>query len=177
MFMFIFINKACPGIMTADLSRYFKGLVTTFVYRNDLVPSLSFGLFRDFKNITLSFSQEKGIAEDVIGKLLNGYTNQKKEDPPVSEPQDDLFYWALLKTLEADMKTEKLYPPGRVYWINGIEDHSEDPDCSPTIRQDVAHTKISLFEVQDVETVFSDIKFSTSMFTLAGNFPEVTFCF
>jgi|1048.fasta_scaffold212489_1 hypothetical protein len=63
------------------------------------------------------------------------------------------------------MKAEKLYPPGTVYWINGIEDDNEDIITDKSQKSNSTNTKISLYEVEDVETVFSDITFSTSMFT------------
>lgn len=75
-----------------------------------------------------------------------------------SVDRDELWYWALLKTLRADMKAEKLYPPGRVYWIN-----------SPTLEEDGIQASkpsfVKLDEVDDVEMAFSEIAFATHMFT------------
>ncbi|KAJ3309490.1 hypothetical protein HDV04_005982 [Boothiomyces sp. JEL0838] len=144
---------ACPAIMSAELSRHFKKLMTTFVYRHDIVPCLSLGLVRDFRNITVSLCHEEGMAEGVIGKVLGIF----KEHETGTTQRDELWYWALLKTLRADMKADKLYPPGRVYWINA--NHDQLPkNAKPS-------TTLSLFEVDDVEIAFSEIIFSTSMFT------------
>jgi hypothetical protein len=155
---------ACPAIMSADLSRFFKGLITTFIYRNDVVPCLSIGLIRDFRNITISLCNEQGMAEGVIGKVLGVF-----QQPVPETERDDLWYWALLKTLRADMKAEKLYPPGVVYWINA-NPHGYNQDRPVDTSKlngakEAETTLLSISEVDDVEIAFSEIVFSTSMFT------------
>ncbi|KAI8899404.1 hypothetical protein BC833DRAFT_585794 [Globomyces pollinis-pini] len=155
---------ACPATMSADLSRYFKSMITTFIYRHDIVPCLSLGLIRDFRNITISLCHEEGMAEGVIGKVLGVFSEHQKPKQSgvhLSEPHEDLWYWALMKTLRADMKADKLYPPGTVYWINA--DHeSVNADMQP---ENSKTSMLNLYEVDDVEIAFSEIVFSTSMFT------------
>jgi hypothetical protein len=182
---------ACPAVMSSELSKSFYSLITTFIYRHDVVPCLSLGMVRDFRNITVSFCHEEGMAESVIAKVLGVFGAEKEAD----KERDELWYWALLKTLRADMKAEKLYPPGKVYWINGqdngfaVVDTKESPTSSPstssfdygssTARSNASSptppvpptpppletTPISIWEVEDVEMAFSEIVFSTSMFT------------
>jgi hypothetical protein len=82
---------------------------------NDVVPSLSIGLIRDFRNVTYNLWREPGIAETVIGKVLGIIPGVPG---PTRDEAEELWCWALLKTLRADMDAEKLYPPGRVFWIN-----------------------------------------------------------
>jgi hypothetical protein len=143
---------ACPAIVSPDLSKFLSNLITTFVYRNDVIPCLSLGLISDFRNITISFGHEEGMAESVIAKVLGIYKEEER---------DELWYWALLKTLRADMKADKLYPPGRIFWINGREG---DQVVDPTV--DKAGTSLlSIWEVDDVEDAFSELFFSTSMFS------------
>lgn len=149
---------ACPAIMSPDLSKAFRNLVTTFIYRHDVVPSLSLGLIRDFRNITVSFCHEEGLAESVIAKVLGVF----KESGGGLGERDDLWYWALLKTLRADMKAEKLYPPGRVFWINA-KDTTFDEDLKK--EEVLATTPLSIFEVEDVAVAFGEVVFSSSMFT------------
>ncbi|KAJ3355991.1 hypothetical protein HDU91_005609 [Kappamyces sp. JEL0680] len=157
---------AVPAVMSGDLSKSVRDLVTTFIYRHDIVPCLSLGLVRDFRNITVSLAHEEGMAESVIAKVLGVF---KQDLEPQTRERDDLWYWALLKTLRADMKADKLYPPGRVFWINGQEtgfaaeepaSHSSDKGKSSS-----ATTPLSICEVEDVELAFSEVLFSTSMFT------------
>ena len=74
------------------------------------------------------------------------------------DPNNDLWYWALLKTLRADMRAEKLYPPGTVFWLNAADGFDPTP-VPPSM------TELLISQVEDVEVAFSEIYFSTSMFT------------
>ena len=89
-----------------------------------MIPTLSLGLIRDFRNVTVNLCHEKGIAEKVIGKVLGIFKDYSRNNTTLNtglyDSNDDLWFWALLKTLRADMKAEKLYPPGRVYILNFI---------------------------------------------------------
>jgi hypothetical protein len=92
----------------------------------------------------------------VIGKVLGIFQDSLTGS---AEPKDDLWYWALLKTLRADMRAEKLYPPGRNYWINSPASDHDAPDSSSKA------PLVQLHEVDDVETAFNEVTFSTTMFT------------
>jgi hypothetical protein len=158
----------CPAVMSSELSKCFHDLVTTFVYRHDIVPCLSLGMVRDFRNITISFCHEEGMAESVIAKVLGIFGAEKEND----KARDEMWYWALLKTLRADMKAEKLYPPGKIYWINGqdsgfvaCEDALNGSSGGDSQSETSDTTPISIWEVDDVEVAFSEIVFSTSMFS------------
>jgi hypothetical protein len=71
------------------------------------------------------------------------------------------------KTLEANMQSTNMYPPGRVFWA------MRDGDLHPAHRLhfheaglDAARKredKLRLFEVLDVEKVFSQIVFARDM--------------
>ncbi|KAH6568632.1 hypothetical protein BASA60_008588 [Batrachochytrium salamandrivorans] len=178
-----------PAIMSAELSRSYKLLIHCFIFRNDVMPCLSLGLVRDFRNVTVNLCQEHGMAERIIGQILGVF---KKSDTALSSGVDDsdesLWYWSLLKTLRADMKAEKLYPPGKIYWINA-NTGTLMPHSSPAYAQTTAFKSgtsaqpttaaltlpssvpinksvpISVHEVQDVELAFSELAFSTRMFT------------
>lgn len=117
---------------------------------------------------------ESGVSEKVIGKALGIFQDSNKSNTAVGVgdnemglKDDELYYWALLKTLRADMKSEKLCtdyinitdPPGRCYWINSPA-HSDQNFSKGT-----ENSKLSLHEVDDVELAFSEITFSTTMFT------------
>ncbi|KAH9275482.1 hypothetical protein BASA83_002256 [Batrachochytrium salamandrivorans] len=155
-----------PAIMSAELSRSYKLLIHCFIFRNDVMPCLSLGLVRDFRNVTVNLCQEHGV----------------------DDSDESLWYWSLLKTLRADMKAEKLYPPGKIYWINA-NTGTLMPHSSPAYAQTTAFKSgtsaqpttaaltlpssvpinksvpISVHEVQDVELAFSELAFSTRMFT------------
>lgn len=64
------------------------------------------------------------------------------------------------------MKAEKLYPPGLVYWINANHTGFAEQKKVATLEKiDHETTLLSISEVDDVEIAFSEIVFSTSMFT------------
>ncbi|KAJ3007392.1 hypothetical protein HKX48_009176 [Thoreauomyces humboldtii] len=169
-----------PAVMTLDLSRHYKDLITSVIYRHDIVPCLSLGLIRDFRNVAVNLCNEQGMAERVIGKVLGVFKRfpaggavpptPGKTDPDSME--DDLWYWALLKTLRADMKAEKLYPPGSVYWIDAttpaiiaetIATDAPPPPPRPAGKSS-SRTALTVHVVDDVEKAFSEFTFSRTMF-------------
>ena len=131
------------AVMSLEMSRKCKKLITGVVFRNDVISSLSLGLVKDFKNVAVNLSHEHGMAEDVIGRVLGlsslssgGSTSTSPatyEPPSPAGPKsyysnggsgdrdsavifkDEDWYWSVLKTLRADMNAEKLYPPGTMY--------------------------------------------------------------
>lgn len=147
---------------------------------NDVVAALSIGLIRDFRNISFNLWQEPGIAESVISKIL-GYFPDKSKHGAYDEA-DELWCWALLKTLRADMDAEKLYPPGRIFWINARTEYmsiskvnlsndvfssDESPsDASPSSSSGSSSPNpniMTMHLVQDVERAFSEFTISSTM--------------
>ncbi|KAF9961273.1 hypothetical protein BGZ70_008329, partial [Mortierella alpina] len=172
-----------PCVMSLPLSRYCEGLITTVVHQYDLVPTLSLGLLRDFKNVAVTLHEEGQVVEDIVRRLIIGASSNKvnaerqaAEDakvasttytsslangsastpsapsspppppPPKKEPQDGVlpkrsqtipmyseydswqlqeaedqdWSWSLIKTMRADMGSDKLYPPTPVYLVESI---------------------------------------------------------
>jgi hypothetical protein len=102
--------------------------------------------------------QERGLAEQIIGHVL-GFTSTAggggTRGAAAGEAPDDLWYWAVLKTLRADMRSDKLYPPGEVYWMNAGCPVSAAP----------AHVlPLTLHCIEEVELAYSEIMFSKTMF-------------
>lgn len=66
---------------------------------------------------------------------------------------------AVRKTLEANMQTSNMYPPGRVLWA------LRDNDLHPSHRKhtDKDEDKLRLFEVLQVDKVFAQIVFAKDM--------------
>jgi sn1-specific diacylglycerol lipase len=65
------------------------------------------------------------------------------------------------KTLEANMQTSSLFPPGRVWWA--LRDGDLHPGNRTSENSVKGKEKVRLFEVLDVEKVFSQIIFATDM--------------
>ncbi len=61
----------------------------------------------------------------------------------------------MLKTLRADMRSDKLFPPGDMFWINA---------ANPIVPLDLQHIPLTLHEVEEVELAFCEIMFSKTMF-------------
>ncbi|KAI7816028.1 hypothetical protein BC939DRAFT_470685 [Gamsiella multidivaricata] len=156
-----------PCVMSLPLSKYCQGLITTVVHQYDLVPTLSLGLLKDFKNVATTLHEEGQVVEDIVKRLIIGassnkpnaerqeaaskvesttYTSSAGPTPPPSPPkkdhlpetpkrsqsmpmyseydrwqlqeaEDQDWSWSLIKTMRADMGSDKLYPPSPVYLL------------------------------------------------------------
>jgi hypothetical protein len=136
-----------PGPMDLELSSYCAGLVTTVVHANDVVSSLSLGLLHDFKNVANSLYAERDVTDEIISKIVS------RLGPAMTiSDEDDQWFFALIKTLRADMKSEKMYPPSTVYLVESIP-------------QSTGQDKVILSRCDDVQSYFSEIKFSRTMFS------------
>ncbi|KAF9425515.1 hypothetical protein BGZ76_003203 [Entomortierella beljakovae] len=172
-----------PCVMSLPLSRHCQGLVTTIVHQYDIVPTLSLGLLRDFKNVATTLHEEGQIVEDIVKRVIIGVSSnkananrQKAEEakvasttytspingangangansaklspqtpppPPkdhvetpkrsqsfptyseydrwqLQETEDQDWSWSLIKTMRADMSSDKLYPPTPVYHLESV---------------------------------------------------------
>ncbi|KAK9768193.1 hypothetical protein K7432_001389 [Basidiobolus ranarum] len=171
-----------PCVASLDLSKECSGLVTSVVNHYDIVPCLSLGLLKDFKNVAMSLYEEAHIADRIISSVLgihsgqsiyskisrtnssfSSSTNTMDEhqlstlDPLDGDPDRDWF-WSLIKTMRADMSSEKLYPPGVLYLL----DTKATLDVQPTQRA-IPATRVTMHRCENVEERFSEIMFSKSM--------------
>ncbi|KAJ7638367.1 hypothetical protein FB45DRAFT_1131921 [Roridomyces roridus] len=83
-------------------------------------------------------------------------------------PDDPNWFISVRKTLEANMKMSITVPPGRVLWA--MRDNDFSPAHRQTANSDSAPDKLRLFEVLDVEKVFSQIVFARDM--LSSHLPD-----
>jgi len=58
-----------PALASPDLAKYARGLITSVVLNNDVVPCLSLGVLRDLKNIALTLYEEDKVAEEIVGRV------------------------------------------------------------------------------------------------------------
>ncbi|CAO3653429.1 unnamed protein product [Mucor fragilis] len=146
-----------PGVMSLELSQYCKGLVTSVVHGNDIVSSLSLGLLKDFKNVATSLHAEADVAEEIISRVVGRLQKKRKSSQQSKEKaeddfsEDDQWFWAMIKTMRADMTAEKMYPPSSVYLIETV----------PHVKQ---QHKVALSRCEDVKARFSEIVFCRTMF-------------
>ncbi|KAI8335067.1 hypothetical protein BC941DRAFT_76000 [Chlamydoabsidia padenii] len=166
-----------PCAMSYDLSQYCgQGLVTSVVHGYDIVPCLSWGLIKDLKNVATSLHEESRTAEAIISRILGRYNRRKENkqqqnDDDDDDAEEDQWLWATIKTMRADMRADKLYPPSTVYHVESVPQltqnrHSSSQSSSTKAQQShyrKAHmTTLTLCD--DIQARFSEITFSRSMF-------------
>ncbi|KAI8079744.1 uncharacterized protein BX664DRAFT_302795 [Halteromyces radiatus] len=155
-----------PCAMSYDLSQYCgQGLVTSVVHGYDVVSCLSWGLIKDLKNVATSLHEESHTAEAIISRIIGRYNRRQEEE--------DQWLWATIKTMRADMRADKLYPPSTVYHVESVPQliqnpihHSETATSTSTSRQS-QHRKAHMTTLtlcDDIQARFSEINFSRSMF-------------
>lgn len=50
-----------------------------FVEGNDIVPSLSLGTLRDFRNVALTLGDEGNVAEEIVGRVVGIYQRRLRD--------------------------------------------------------------------------------------------------
>ncbi|POS80516.1 lipase [Diaporthe helianthi] len=116
-----------PATMSPSLRIATRGLITSVVHGQDLVPYLSLGVLHDFQAMALAFKTDNADAKQEIkqrvwealqGGLMDkwrGSGANKSRDPVTNE--DEEWAFAAFKTLRASMMSEKLLPPGEVFVV------------------------------------------------------------
>lgn len=159
-----------PSTMSLELSEYCaRGLVTSVVHAFDIVPSLSLGLLKDFKNIAVSLYRESSVADDILSRIMGRY--QKEKSQKEEEEEEEQWFWALIKTMRADMRAEKLYPPGTVFLVESTPELIQRSDARAKTQHGTAQKSkhkqahmVALNRCEDVQKRFSEIMFSRTMF-------------
>jgi len=168
-----------PGTVSSSLRKATRGLITTVVQGNDLVPYLSLGVLNDFQAVALAFKNDSGSAKSDIYRRLwqafqvgvadRWYANGQRAFSPTfssTSERDNLSEWShsAFKTLRTAMVYEKLLPPGEVFrvestrvlrrdaFVGGEEDHLGRPARRVVLRY-----------VRDVEARFREARFGKSM--------------
>ncbi|PPQ81087.1 hypothetical protein CVT25_014550 [Psilocybe cyanescens] len=158
----------CDSALTdAALSRLSDELVVSLVYSHDIVSRLSLGSVRDLKNAAM------WLCEAEAGNAVEGWsavTARAKMIKDGAGSQDDMDWLiSIRKTLEANMQNTDMYPPGRVLWamregdLHPSHQLQQIPEGKGAATTD--KDKLRLFEVLDVEKVFSQIVFARDMLT------------
>ncbi|KAG1452238.1 hypothetical protein G6F56_007872 [Rhizopus delemar] len=160
-----------PCVMSLALSDYCQGLVTSVVHGFDIVSSLSLGLLKDFKNIAVSLYEEGQVADEMFSRIIYNCQKRRANETTREQEENDQWFWALIKTMRADMKAEKLFPPKNVYLIECIPQlaqHSQSKSQSSNRTKNESKHKIAYMirfsQCQDIQARFSEIVFSKTMF-------------
>jgi hypothetical protein len=122
-----------PATMSPSLRTATRGLITSVVHGQDLVPYLSLGVLHDFQAVALAFKTDNADAKQEIkqrvwetlqGGLMDkwrgggsGATRGRGAGKDPVSDEDEEWAFAAFKTLRASMMSEKLLPPGEVFVV------------------------------------------------------------
>lgn len=135
-----------PSTMSASLSTATRGLITSIVNGNDMVPYLSLGVLHDFQAMALAFKTDNNEAKSEVRQRIweafqsgiadkwygsnngsgSGGGGKGKESSSAAssnskDVDDDQWAYAALKILRASMMSTKLLPPGEVFTIENTQ--------------------------------------------------------
>ncbi|KAH8780024.1 lipase [Diaporthe sp. PMI_573] len=123
-----------PATMSPSLRTATRGLITSVVHGQDLVPYLSLGVLHDFQAVALAFKTDNADAKQEIkqrvwealqGGLMDKWrgggggassSSSGAGRNPVGD-EDEEWAFAAFKTLRASMMSQKLLPPGEVFVV------------------------------------------------------------
>lgn len=177
-----------PATMSTALCRATRGLVTSIVNGNDLVPYLSLGVLHDLQAVALAFKTDNNAAKAEVRQRIwdafqtgivsqwRGRGAEPSRDVGVGDEEDDeegQWAYAAYKVLRTSMMSRKLLPPGEVFVV----------ESTPVLRRDAfmasaggsaersgEHAgrparRVVLKYVRDVEERFREVRFGTGMLT------------
>ncbi|OTA98239.1 hypothetical protein M426DRAFT_326150 [Hypoxylon sp. CI-4A] len=159
-----------PSTMSPSFQKATRGLITSTVHGNDLVPYLSLGVLHDFQAVALAFKTDNNEAKAEVRRriwegLQSGLADKWYNNGPThSSEEEDKWAYAALKTLRASMMSSKLLPPGEVFTV----------ESTPVLRRDAflqagtgqvgrPATRVVFKYIRDVETRFREVRFGSSM--------------
>ncbi|KAL4883909.1 hypothetical protein BJY04DRAFT_18697 [Aspergillus karnatakaensis] len=170
-----------PAAMSPFLRRATRGLVTTIVNGQDVVPSLSLGILHDMHTTSLAFKGDTSEAKShvryrVWENLRQSIVNKfyVNETPMLLSSGDglgeDAWAWKTLKSLRDSMSAPKLVPPGEVFVIETMRvlqrtAFTSDATDDGYPRLGRPATRVQLKFIRDVEARFGEVRFGSGMFS------------
>lgn len=168
-----------PATMSPFLRRATRGLITTVVNGQDVVPSLSLGILHDMRTVSLAFKSDisdakshvryrvwEGLRNSIINKF---YVN---EAPMLLHAGDgvgeDAWAWKTLKGLRNEMLAPKLMPPGEVFVVETMRVLQRNAFTTETNNDGYLGkpaTRVQLKFIRDAETLFGELRFGSGMFS------------
>ncbi|KAF4626603.1 hypothetical protein G7Y89_g11555 [Cudoniella acicularis] len=114
-----------PATLSPSLRLETRGLITTIVNGQDLVPYLSLGVLHDLQAVALAFkTDDSGAKGEVRNRVWAGIAGSFRDkwyngSQPTGmvEEEDDQWAYSALKALRACMLSSKLVPPGEVFVV------------------------------------------------------------
>lgn len=149
-----------PACVSEELRRATRTLITTVVHGRDVIPCLSFGIIRDFWTVAVAFKEDtKGAKAEIRRRILDGLS---KGSLGGSLDHDD-WAFAVMKTLRAVMRAEKLVPPGEVWNVMMDRVFEKKRGEQGEVRVE-GKVRVKAVVVEDVKGRFQEVGFSSGMF-------------
>lgn len=165
-----------PSTISPSLRLATRGLITTVVNGQDLVPYLSLGILHDLQAVALAFKTDDSNAKGELRQRLwsgitSGFTDRwygGRAGYGPSEEEEDRWAYATLKTLRATMLSSKLVPPGEVFLVETqpvLQRNAFTTSRDSSVPEGLGRpaTRATLRYVRDVQTRFGELRFGGSM--------------
>jgi pimeloyl-ACP methyl ester carboxylesterase len=177
-----------PATLSPSLRLATRGLITTIVNGQDLVPYLSLGVLHDLQAVALAFkTDESGAKGQFQSRVWAGITESLRNKwyagssegvgafgSGIIQEEDDQWAYSALKALRACMLSSKLLPPGEVFVVEScpvlkrdafIEKQDDQPSSGSNTGSGLGRpaTRAVLKYVRNVEKKFGEVKFGGSM--------------
>lgn len=181
-----------PATFSPSLRLATRGLITTVINANDVVPHLSLGTLHDFRSVALHLKKDttntmSTLKDRVVSRIKDGIASmvwagpEKGPPPPQNMAGDgvgeDNWAWTALTTLRKQMTSEKLVPPGECFVIetsrvfdrfdpdeaSGLG-NEEHPEASYFRALGRPATRVQFKLIRDVERRFGELRFGSHMF-------------
>ncbi len=159
-----------PATMSSSLRLATRGLITTVINGQDIVPFLSLGTLHDLQAVALAFKTDNSGASSrvrarVWDSMRTGLWEQWYSGSAgyqSTSEEEDIWAWATLKTLRASMQSEKLVPPGECFQVETTRVLQRDaftPHEKGGRGLGRPATRVTLKYVREVESVFAELRF------------------
>ncbi|KAG4430846.1 hypothetical protein IFR05_013680 [Cadophora sp. M221] len=163
-----------PATVSPSLRLATRGLITTIVNGQDLVPFLSLGVLHDLQAVALAFkTDDSGAKGEVRKRVWQGITGTfmdkwyANRPPGMNTEEDDQWAYSALKALRASMLSAKLLPPGEVFVVETMPVLQRDAFVADEEGEGRGlgrpATRSVLKYVKDVERRFGEVRFGGSM--------------
>jgi hypothetical protein len=161
-----------PGIMSPSLRQITRGLITTVVHGNDIVPHLSLGVLHDFQGLALAFKKDENQTKaEIRQRMWQAFQDQIADrwyqtTPAAPKESEEEWKLPMLQALRDTMKGKKLVPPGEVFAVETTRVLRRDAfvllEEGPIGRP---ASRVVLKYIRDVEGRFGEIRFGTGLLT------------
>lgn len=174
-----------PATISPSLRLATRGLITTIVNGQDLVPQLSLGVLHDLQAVALAFkTDDSGAKSEFRSRVWAGitsgiadkwYGNRVATSVGCGMEGNDQWAYVALKSLRASMLSAKLVPPGEIFVVETVpvlqrdaftpESSCRDGGGDGAGRMGLGKlaTRAVLTYIRDVERRFGELRFGGNM--------------